>query len=67
MLLKTKRQDEYLKAMKLFYDKNDQLPPVSKLADIMGVHPNAAAEAIKRLESVGAIERNEVNKWRFRR
>jgi len=67
MQLKTKRQAEYLSAMKLFYDNNDQLPPVSKLADIMDVHPNAAAEAIKRLESSGVIERNEVNKWRFKR
>ena len=63
----TKRQEEYLSAMRHFYNNNDQLPPVSKLAELMGVHPNAAAEAIKRLETSGVIERNAVNKWRFTR
>ena len=63
----TKRQKAYLSAMREFFMENDQLPPVNSLAEIMGVHPNAAQEALDRLARAGQIERNAVNKWRFAR
>ena len=63
----TPKQKEYLTAMNEFYYYNHQLPPVDRLAEIMGVHPNAAHEALKRLERAGEIKRNSCNKWMFAR
>ena len=65
--LVTPRQQEYLSEMRRFYNENDMLPPVDRLAKIMSVHPNAAQEALKRLELAGVIQKNSVNKWMFAR
>lgn len=63
----TVRQGEYLYTMNRFFRDNDQLPPVDVLAKLMGVSPNAAHEALERLERVGAIEKNSCGKWMFKR
>ena len=61
----TKRQKEYLTFMYAFFKKNDQLPPMSLLAEKMGVAQNAAQEMMLRLEYDGHIKRNAVGKWKW--
>ena len=63
----TKTQQKYLIAIIEFFAENDQSPPVDALADMVGVHPNSAHQALRRLELAGAIERNSVGKYRFTR
>jgi Mn-dependent DtxR family transcriptional regulator len=63
----TDRQKEYLKFMRDFFDKNDQLPPIKILADGMGVTNNAASDALTRLIRAGEIQRNSLGKWMFAR
>jgi Mn-dependent DtxR family transcriptional regulator len=60
----TKKQIRYVKAMGRFFADNDQFPPMQVLADMMFVSSNAAQEMTARLERMGVIERNSVNKYK---
>ena len=64
-LLSEKQQYVY-NYMVLFFNKNDQLPPMKYIADHFGWSSiNAAHEMAVHIEKAGWIEKNEVNKWRF--
>ena len=63
----TERQKEYIEFMKIFFNENDQLPPIQVLAKGMGVTNNAASDALTRLIRAGEIQRNSVGKWMFAR
>lgn len=63
----TPRQAEYVSFMRQFFIENDQLPPVAVTAAAIGVRVNAAHEVMHRLERAGVIERNAVQKWRWKR
>jgi len=54
--------------MREFFTDNDQLPPIELVRKHMGwASQNAVVWHIKRLESIGMIERNAVDKYRFSR
>lgn len=62
------RQAEVLDYMRSFFFENDQLPPAHCIADWFKFSSlNAATEHLKRLEAVGALERNANGKMRFSR
>ena len=64
----TKKQWEVYEYLYDYYAENDQLPPMSKIADHFGFSsPNAAHTHMKHLEAKGFIEPNENGKWRFKR
>tara|TARA_R110002096_G_scaffold352476_3_gene545463 strand:+ start:478 stop:681 length:204 start_codon:yes stop_codon:yes gene_type:complete len=62
--MSTSVQKRYKEAMRKFFIENDQMPPVSVLAEIMERNPTAAAQAQSRLEAQGIIERNSVGKYK---
>ncbi len=62
----TSRQSDVLAFMWDFYQRNDQLPPPPKICDKFGWRsPNAVTEVRQSLVNHGAIERNEVGKFKF--
>lgn len=64
----TARQQQVLDFIRAFHAKNDQLPPMSSIAEAFGWKSvNSAQTFANILEAKGYIERNEVGKYRFTR
>jgi SOS-response transcriptional repressor LexA len=62
----TSGQRRVLRFMLAFYDANDQLPPLSAIAEHFGWESwNAAQTHVVQLAMRGYLERNAVGKWRF--
>lgn len=60
----TNRQREYLECMRVYFEAEDMLPPIERLADRMGVCKNAAWLMLGKLESAGYIEKNDNGKFK---
>lgn len=60
----TPRQKEYVDCLVWFFGKNDQLPPAYVLAGMVGSTTNAASEMMGRLEKMGVVEKNSLNKYK---
>lgn len=64
----TEREQHVLTYMKKFLSMNDQLPPCATISEAFGWRsPNASSEVIVKLESKGALSRNELGKLMFTR
>lgn len=66
-LAPTTRNLEVLAYMREFFEENDQLPPVSKIAAHFGIANAAADWHVQALIRLGKVERNAVGKLRFKR
>ena len=64
----TETQQKVLAYLRQFHAEQDQLPPAHAIAAHFGwKSQNAAHEHLQALEAQGHIERNAVNKYRFKR
>ena len=50
-----------------YLELNDQLPPVSQVAQKFGWHANGAQWHLAELGRKGALEKNAAGRWRFAR
>lgn len=66
-LAPTAKNLEVLAYMREFFEANDQLPPVAKVAEHFGMAVNGADWHIQMLLRFGKVERNSVGKLRFAR
>ena len=63
----TTKNLEVLAYMREFFDENDQLPPVARVAEHFGMTLNGADWHVQMLLRFGEVERNSVGKLRFAR
>jgi len=64
----TASQEAVLNYMRIFFEDNDQLPPIAAIKKHFGWSSNnAVATHCDALEAKGALERNAVGKFRFAR
>ncbi len=66
-LAPTAKNLEVLAYMREFFEENDQLPPVSRIASHFGMNVAGADWHIQMLLRFGEVERNSVGKLRFAR
>lgn len=66
-LAPTAKNLEVLAYMREFFEENDQLPPVSRIASYFGMKVAGADWHIQMLLRFGEVERNSVGKLRFAR
>ena len=60
-------QHEIMAFLREYLDLNDQLPPVSQVAQKFGWHTNGAQWHLAELGRKGALEKNAAGRWRFAR
>ena len=60
-------QQDILDFMREYLGENDQLPPVSQVADKFGFHANGAQWHLAEMARKGALEKNAAGRWRFAR
>ena len=63
----TAKNLEVLAYMREFFEENDQLPPVARIASYFGVNVAGADWHVQMLLRFGEVERNSVGKLRFAR